>query len=535
MAEPLEWAAIGTAIYGAVASAASTVVSAETVGAVTAGATAVATGARYAHKFAHVVNNVHGPVAPLRPMDVRHPAEFAANVVKNVVSDVRGTISDFGHQGHSGATFAHNTSLIEMTPSNPWYGRLRSHIPVVHPGGYVTPITRDRASRWFSGLHPRWVTPRTPGASPPSPDTSPEMAHVGAPSVFGAVRPGESGAAHRARLYSAAGSASRARILGERSGARLRLLAAAHADAHVLGAHHSVSASQATVVGRVPAIQQPHAQGLHHTFGPPSGHKLLGVDTVALGLGTTSAMVYTRKRRHTKRRRKSTRRSTHARRVSGPRIGTYLPTQLKGPLGNSVRTSLTWAAQTQMTQGSPASAAYAHFNATSIFQPWVQDPGHQPMGYDQLNRFFNKYTVLGCTMNVTIMSMIPAGAPPPVGIAGLAGLRIVEDNTVGSVASFTEVERGAGYFGVMAATDAGPSVLSFTHQIDVAKWKHITQGALLADDAHNVSFAQSPLDELYFRLWAAPLQPVAQSVDYNIVVRLTYDVVLRDPVPLAGS
>lgn len=228
---------------------------------------------------------------------------------------------------------------------------------------------------------------------------------------------------------------------------------------------------------------------------------------------------------------------------SGPQILTYLPTQIKGPLGNAVRTKMRFCHNTSFYNTSllPHDVA-AIFDMSSIYQP-VDDP-HDAMGYDQLADFFSKFTVVGSKMLVTFV-----GRGPPLGNPQQftqVGVRMQRNAAPALIAptntSFNHnVERGHGSYTVVSTQEGGKSVKSLVLEYDPMSYYHISMDGLLGDDQYSGTLfagaGNRPNQIACARVWVHNFGPtvLGQNWHYYANVVIEYDVVLRDPKPLLPS
>jgi len=159
------------------------------------------------------------------------------------------------------------------------------------------------------------------------------------------------------------------------------------------------------------------------------------------------------------------------------------------------------------------------FNLNSIFDPDRTGSGHQPMGHDQWQAFYNRYRVDACKIKITWTD-----APTTGSIVGLLG-----NNDATSITDpGTVVESPLSTWKGMAPN--GPAV-TITKVFDLAVLNGVTRATYNADDRYSSPFGSSPTEVLVGHV-------VSYSVaayTFSYAVQCEYMVTLFDPLQLSYS
>jgi len=177
-------------------------------------------------------------------------------------------------------------------------------------------------------------------------------------------------------------------------------------------------------------------------------------------------------------------------------------------------------------------AEYA-FRANSIFDPDQSGAGHQPIGRDQWEPFYNTYTVVGSTINVRILKN-----PGAVNASSnsIVGVLLHDTATLPTTTVTTIQEQGLGSWRVLQGLQNG-NVVNLKQNFSAKKFFNVTnlrdnQDRLGADMGSN----PPSTGDAFYIIWAATT--IAGGLSANSVefmVTIEYSVLLSDPKALGQS
>lgn len=176
------------------------------------------------------------------------------------------------------------------------------------------------------------------------------------------------------------------------------------------------------------------------------------------------------------------------------------------------------------------------FRANSVFDPNYTGTGHQPMLYDQWTTIYSHYTVLGSTISVT---PAPPGTSDTVpcyfgwNLSTTANDVTTEFKTVNGLLespySTPPLIYGKGTSNTGTGLRSLPAVVC---RFDAAKYfgvKNARDGS-----AYSANTSTNPVQEAFFRMYAAPISDNFHSASY-FLVEIVYDVLFKDPRIVGGS
>jgi len=173
--------------------------------------------------------------------------------------------------------------------------------------------------------------------------------------------------------------------------------------------------------------------------------------------------------------------------------------------------------------GVPASFV---FKANSLFDPNDTGVGHQPLGFDQIMPFFDKYCVIHANIRVTFVNTDTAATQGMI-----VGVKVA-DSSVGVSNIADEIERGTMKYRLLTARDDSKNMCTITHQVAPAKFLGISRP--LSEDRLKGTISSSPLEGVYFIIVAQP----NASVDAGAVrclVQIDYTAIFTEPKEIATS
>lgn len=237
-------------------------------------------------------------------------------------------------------------------------------------------------------------------------------------------------------------------------------------------------------------------------------------------------MVYRKKRRPVRRKKKTYRRR---KRYGGNPGGLSVTTMGGFPKSKVVK--MRYNEHVSLNSASGAIATN-FFRANSIFDPNQTGIGHQPLGRDQWELFYNTYTVIGAKVTVNFCVQ---GVPTPSSTATqlAVGIYLCDDTTVPTTVE-EMVEQGLSKWNyIIGVSQSGKAIRQMTHTYSPKKFHNIKDmkdnQALLGAD-----FSTNPVQQAYFAVWSGACaggDPGAISCD----VIIDYIVLCSEPKTLAQS
>lgn len=163
------------------------------------------------------------------------------------------------------------------------------------------------------------------------------------------------------------------------------------------------------------------------------------------------------------------------------------------------------------------------YRVNGMFDPTVAVGGHQPMGFDQMGVFYNKFTVVGCKITCTFSSTASGNTGDSYVVMQLSSNSAV-------TADFDDcVEQPHTRYGYLT-TNAGTGSKRMTMKWSRKKWFGKDK-----DDNQEGSSSADPTDQVYVHLGAAALAFGADPATVCGVVQLDYIALWHDPKVIAGS
>lgn len=167
------------------------------------------------------------------------------------------------------------------------------------------------------------------------------------------------------------------------------------------------------------------------------------------------------------------------------------------------------------------------FRANSIFDPDT-DPSvtGKPLGYTQWNQFYERYTVLGSRMILSVVAGSAGQVPTYVGIY------LSDDQSPTATNVVNLIEQGKSHYQVIQnATNGYLADKSISMNYSARKW----HGCVDVTDADNLEadFGANPVDETYYVVYCATGDNTTPGpANISIMVQIDYIVRCKDPQEL---
>lgn len=165
------------------------------------------------------------------------------------------------------------------------------------------------------------------------------------------------------------------------------------------------------------------------------------------------------------------------------------------------------------------------FVANGMYDPNLTGSGHQPIGFDQMNLFYNQHHVIGSRIVVTIISQETT-------YPGIVGIYANSTAALTSSSIDTIIEQGNGVFSTVLTKDLPQS--SSTLQFSFSTAKFSGSSKVLSDDNLAGSSSANPTTSFYYHIVAAPIPNVDMTSCY-LDVLIEYVSIWSDPKEVTGS
>lgn len=177
----------------------------------------------------------------------------------------------------------------------------------------------------------------------------------------------------------------------------------------------------------------------------------------------------------------------------------------------------------------PTGLAASHiFSANGIFDPDITGTGHQPLGRDEWEKFYDHYTVIGakCTAQFFSDSTSPPSGNAMVGV-------LLKSNTT-SIPSLSTI---------MEQSNTAPKMLSTVSGIGIQKVvkgfsaKRFFGLQSIKDNRGLVgaSFASNPSEQAYFHVYITPSGGSDDVIPTSVIVQIEYTCLLTERKALVAS
>lgn len=163
------------------------------------------------------------------------------------------------------------------------------------------------------------------------------------------------------------------------------------------------------------------------------------------------------------------------------------------------------------------------FNLNSIFDPDRTGTGHQPLGRDQWNNFYNRYRVISCTADIYIKNLT-TGTGLMFGVVG--------NNESTPINNTAAIEQSHSKF-MMVGQSTGKDTIHLRRKFYNPRITGRTAMQYMADDTYGAVFSSNPSEIIC--LHCVGYDPAGTQVSYQMNVRLLYTCEFYDRVPLSQS
>lgn len=195
----------------------------------------------------------------------------------------------------------------------------------------------------------------------------------------------------------------------------------------------------------------------------------------------------------------------------------------RSPIARRALLKLRYCDQQTLNPGLAGVPASYSYRANSIYSPNASG-GHQPLGHDQYQLFYNHYTVVGSKITVRFSNT-------DSGNSGVVAIRLDDDNsTIATPTTITEQgDTTYKYIGGVNAVSGTTLVKKFSMKKFFGLKKYTNRTGMGAQ------FGYNPTDRAWFIIYAFPQDPVRDQGEVTCYVTIEYIVMLTEPKDIAQS
>lgn len=170
------------------------------------------------------------------------------------------------------------------------------------------------------------------------------------------------------------------------------------------------------------------------------------------------------------------------------------------------------------------------FSANGLYDPNISGTGHQPMMFDQLAVFWQRYTVLGAKISLKV---VPQPGTTGVIPGAYCGVVLDDNNSLNSANESALIENGKGTFRYINPTYGG-STRSTSLSCRFSAKKFFIKANPSDDDTISAPFTSNPSDQAYFLVWVSCPQ-TSSVVPFTVSVTIDYIVRCHEPRDIPQS
>jgi hypothetical protein len=200
------------------------------------------------------------------------------------------------------------------------------------------------------------------------------------------------------------------------------------------------------------------------------------------------------------------------RHVTGTRLG--FPAQK--------RVSMAYVSRLRLQTAAGSVNTY-QFRLNSLYDPDFTGTGHQPMGYDQWELFYNHYVVTKCAYEIEILD-----TSGTINLQSTVAFHVSDDTTIPSDIE-TLAELGAQ---TSLVSLYGPTVIR--GDVDIADFYRRPKNSITLDSELRALVGTNPTDTVFGSL-VSQTNTQASNGTLDVIVKLVFTSVFMEPRDLAGS
>lgn len=170
------------------------------------------------------------------------------------------------------------------------------------------------------------------------------------------------------------------------------------------------------------------------------------------------------------------------------------------------------------------------FNINSLFDPDSTGVGHQPYGYDALQLAYNKYKVIGATIELTYTD------PSADGVLAQTLLTNAQNTTVNLSGQTPDVFLEKQFVTRKFMNNSGSQVSKKTIKVSMAAVSGLTKLQFDADpDRYTGLVTSNPLSQIQFKIAIANTRQTVDVITMQVFMKITYHAMLYERKVMAQS
>lgn len=159
------------------------------------------------------------------------------------------------------------------------------------------------------------------------------------------------------------------------------------------------------------------------------------------------------------------------------------------------------------------------------YDPNESGAGHQPLGWDQMDAFYNRYRVVGATITAEVCNRDTTNTTWRT----VCGISITPTTTFKGTTSGPDACQEQPYtvYRTLGSPDQAAGKLKIVRKLP--NFKPYFGDSYLTDDSYSALMSAVPNNEIHAIFWARPSDPANGSVSMTVNFTITYDVIFFDP------
>jgi len=199
----------------------------------------------------------------------------------------------------------------------------------------------------------------------------------------------------------------------------------------------------------------------------------------------------------------------------------------RSPIARRTIVKMRYCDRLPILPGTSGIATSYQYRANSAHDPDYTGIGHQPLGYDEWSTFYDRYTVLGSKITVTV---VPTGASGSADTC-ICNLRVSEDTT--TTGNMTELtEQGDTRYTIVTDSDNNGKV---TLRKKFSPKRFFGVNKVMDNDDLSAPIGANPVKEAYYTFSIASLSTATSAAVVHCYVTIEYIVAFTSPKPIGQS
>jgi len=171
------------------------------------------------------------------------------------------------------------------------------------------------------------------------------------------------------------------------------------------------------------------------------------------------------------------------------------------------------------------------FRANSLYDPNVTSTGHQPMGFDEMCNYYNKFTVIGAS--IELMPVYGSAAQPNPSMWGCA-ITTEATSLSGQTTSHLLEQKLTSrmtYSGIISNENVNTNRIKKYFSLR----KFFGGSVPSTDPSYQCTSSADAATLAFFQVYAVSTVPAENPGNMNFIARIKYKVVCTDPIVLGQS